>query len=219
MTTPTNTPTPRTDALAKRAGFGGGVEGYIDAVYADFARLLERENQQLQRERDEALEHQEVPFHTCAGEKCQNKYCQLRQENERLKQELAEANAKIMYWALGVEQSNTDIVDMQRDEFKRIIALLHAQDTATVSEIVGICKRAIQVIEQTCPVVKQRDHFKLLAEERWQMCEELAESLAKAQHKYRVQFAIIWDKLKDYETPYDDALSHFHSLQQQKKDE
>lgn len=63
---------------------------------------------------------------------------------------------KCRNWAIGVEQSNTDIVDMQRDEFKRIIALLHDPEFEP-SEIKGICERAIETIEQTVPVVVQRD--------------------------------------------------------------
>lgn len=34
----------------------------------------------MTKERDDALEHQEVPFHTCAGKDCKNKTCQLRQQ-------------------------------------------------------------------------------------------------------------------------------------------
>lgn len=67
-------------------------------------------------------------------------------------------------WALGVEHSNTDIVDMQRDEFKRIIALSPSE------EIKGICERAIAVIEQTVPVVIQRDNLQI---ELWKSKREL----------------------------------------------
>lgn len=52
MTTPTNTPTPRTDEAQKEYAYVGNK----GAVSSKFARLLERENQQLQRERDEAKE-------------------------------------------------------------------------------------------------------------------------------------------------------------------
>lgn len=50
-----------------------------------------------------------------------------------------------------------DALDMQRDEFKRIIAL------GPDPEILGICKRAISTIEQTVPVTVQRDKFKSAA--------------------------------------------------------
>ena len=69
---------------------------------------------------------------------------QLKAEVKRLKK----ANTA---WALGVEQNNTDIVDMQRDEFKRIMAL------TSDAEIQGLCRRAIATIEQTFPVIVQRD--------------------------------------------------------------
>lgn len=70
----------------------------------------------------------------------------------QLERELREVQQKNVAWALGIEQSNTDIVDMQRDEFRRIIAITDNQ------EIKGICERAIAVIEQTVPVVVQRDN-------------------------------------------------------------
>lgn len=44
-----------------------------------------------------------------------------------------------------------DAMDMQRDEFKRIIALCPS------TEIIGICERAATTIEQTVPVVVQLD--------------------------------------------------------------
>lgn len=73
------------------------------------------------------------------------------EELAKLRTEVASLREKNMAWALGVEQSNTDIVDMQRDEFRRIIALTEDR------EIKGICERAIACIEQTVPVVVQRD--------------------------------------------------------------
>ena len=68
-------------------------------------------------------------------------------------QQVERAEKACAEWALGVEQSNTDIVDMQRDEFRRIIALDPSD------EIKGICERAIKTIEQTVPVVVQRDQL------------------------------------------------------------
>ena len=73
------------------------------------------------------------------------------EELAKLKTEVETLRAKNLAWAVGVEQSNTDIVDMQRDEFRRIIALTEDQ------EIKGICERAIACIEQTVPVIQQRD--------------------------------------------------------------
>lgn len=68
-----------------------------------------------------------------------------------LRRQNAELQEKNKAWALGVEQSNTDIVDMQRDEFRRIMAITDNP------EIKGLCERAIATIEQTVPVVVQRD--------------------------------------------------------------
>lgn len=85
---------------------------------------------------------------------------QYSEDNDKLRTQLAEANEKCAKaeqacreWALGVTNSNTDIVDMQRDEFKRIMTLTEN------AEIKDICQRAIATIEQTVPVVVQRDHL------------------------------------------------------------
>lgn len=75
------TPTPRTNELEVELVMQLTPEKPFINQVLDFARTLEREL-------TEALEHQEVPFHTCAGEKCVNKYCQMRQENERLRKEI-----------------------------------------------------------------------------------------------------------------------------------
>jgi len=48
----------------------------------------------------------------------------------------------------------TDSLDLQRDEFKRINALVERD-----SEIAGLCERAIKDIEQRVPVIVQRDNF------------------------------------------------------------
>lgn len=56
-----------------------------------------------------------------------------------------------------------DTLDMQRDEFKRIIALMHPPRFERHNEIVGICLRAVDVIEQTVPVVVQRDRAQAAA--------------------------------------------------------
>lgn len=53
----------------------------------------------------------------------------------------------------------TDALDMQRDEFKRIKALLNFCSEPTSEEVIDICIRAIQNIEQTVPVVVQRDRL------------------------------------------------------------
>lgn len=53
-----------------------------------------------------------------------------------------------------------DALDMQRDEFQRIKALLEHSDDSRNEEVVGICDRAITNIEQTVPVVVQRDTLK-----------------------------------------------------------
>lgn len=50
-----------------------------------------------------------------------------------------------------------DALDMQRDEFMRIKALLSPAGSAMDSEIIGLCDRAILNIEQVVPVVVQRD--------------------------------------------------------------
>jgi len=73
--------TPRTDEVARINEKPNSLQYCEEYVPADFAR-------QLERELKEALEHQEVPFHTCGGKDCKNKYCQMRKENERLKTEL-----------------------------------------------------------------------------------------------------------------------------------
>lgn len=84
---------------------------------------------------------------------------ELRAEVEVLKRENSELKSKNLAWATGVEQSNTDIVDMQRDEFRRIISLLKTNESSLSAEITGICERAIACIEQTVPVVVQRDNL------------------------------------------------------------
>ena len=80
---------------------------------------------------------------------------------EPLEKEIAKLRISNIAWATGVEQSNTDIVDMQRDEFQRIIAILSNEtDNETADEIRSVCKRAIACIEQTVPVVVQRDQLR-----------------------------------------------------------
>lgn len=86
----------------------------------------------------------------------------MRGENQSpLLDDLVVADRKIeevRQWLLS--QNNTDIVDMQRDEFRRIIALLRPpQDELTIDEIVGICERGIACIEQTVPVIVRRDRM------------------------------------------------------------
>lgn len=104
---------------------------------------------------------------------------ELRAEVEVLKRENSELKAKNLAWATGVEQSNTDIVDMQRDEFRRIISLLKTSESSLSAEITGICERAIDCIEQTVPVVVQRDNLK---RERDQLRAEV-EALKRAPDK------------------------------------
>ena len=72
----TSAPTPETDAHINK----NAVWCAHAIVSNDFARKLERE-------RDEALKHQELPFHTCAGKDCKNVYCQTRQERDEARQE------------------------------------------------------------------------------------------------------------------------------------
>lgn len=81
-------------------------------------------------------------------------------EIEALQKENIELKFKNIAWALGIEQSNTDIVDMQRDEFRRILAILHGCRSHSDQEIIDICNRAIACIEQTVPVVVQRDSLR-----------------------------------------------------------
>lgn len=52
-----------------------------------------------------------------------------------------------------------DALDMQRDEFKRIGGLLQFSNEPVLREVIGICDRAIQNIEQTVPVTVQRDNL------------------------------------------------------------
>lgn len=89
---------------------------------------------------------------------------EMRERSRKLERERDHARATNIKWALGVEQSSTDIVDMQRDEFKRIRALCH-QTGVRGQEIQGICNRAIAVIEQTVPVIVQRDKFQQEAQQ------------------------------------------------------
>ncbi len=96
----------------------------------------------------------------------------LNSETEKLRKENIKLNETVTAWAVGVEQSNTDIVDMQRDEFQRIIALQPSE------EIVGICKRAIKVIEQTVPVILQRDVLQSECHKLRKENEELRERIA-----------------------------------------
>ena len=110
---------------------------------------------------------------------------QLRAEVERLRE-------KNMVWALGVEQNNTDIVDMQRDEFKRIIAL--TSDT----EIQGLCKRAIATIEQTFPVIVQRDQLKR-DRDQWRAVAEQAIYAIKEGNNHGYGLRIGDDTLAAYE--------------------
>lgn len=84
-----------------------------------------------------------------------DKMKEVEQQLADAKLEAAKWKLSCAKWATGVENSNTDIVDMQRDEFRRIINLTDN------TEIKGLCERAITTIEQTVPVVVQRDRLEL----------------------------------------------------------
>lgn len=144
-----NTPTPRTDEAQKEYAYVGNK----GAVSSKFARLLEIENQQLQRE-------------------------------------MREAKEQINTWATRSEA--------------------HRQAKELVSQVLG-------------NVQAERDHFKQLAEERWQMCEKLAIILDVLTSEGRPHGGLgrtdypdgcECDECQNY-----DSAKTLLALQQQKKDE
>lgn len=159
MTTPTNTPTPRTDAIIEALGHASRkTDGMCLSEVTDFARTLERENQQLQREIGEAVSR---------GKLEALKYTQ--EERERFGRWCAQ---------------NNDFLEIK----------------------------------------EQRDHFKHLAEERWKVCEELAEKLKLCKECTPIGYVAnphgeINHSHYDLHSIIDNVLSLYHSLQQQKKDE
>lgn len=51
-----------------------------------------------------------------------------------------------------------DQLDLMRDEFNRIMALVLTSEGVRKEELIGICERAISGIEQTVPLILQRDN-------------------------------------------------------------
>jgi len=120
------------------------------------------------------------------GDVLLNKFCNEiaeleRERNEARNQlkELIDENAEHVANVVKEQQraeKAVDIVDMQRDEFKRIRALCH-QTGVRGQELQGICDRAIACIEQTIPVIIQRDGAEAERDQLRKVADELAKQL------------------------------------------
>lgn len=129
--------TPRTDERAKCADRYGD----SDVVVVSFARQLERELNAAQKALKEACEYVHAP--DCAINLNARHDCSCRKPTPD-QQEIARL---------------TDHLDLMVDEFNRIKSVCSAAPIpeCLTYEIVGLCDRAITVIAQRVPIIKQRD--------------------------------------------------------------
>jgi len=60
-------------------------------------------------------------------------------------------------WNRRASDEHTDTLDLMRDEFLRIIAVMKGEKSPYHDEVIGMCERAIAKIHQHVPVIVQRD--------------------------------------------------------------
>jgi hypothetical protein len=99
----------------------------------------------------------------------------------------------------------TNALDMQRDEFRRIVALNPS------IEIVGICERAITEIEQVVPMVVQRDD--LISDKR-KLWRALAELVGVDSERELDQMETVLRAVPGIEKDKVAAINAIHALQE-----
>ena len=117
----------------------------VNKLLSDNTTLLARV-----KELEVALAEKDAALHRC---KCI--YCGLEtpfEEQDKLAGHIMSCKkSPVVQMVKEMESRVIDYMDLMNDEFERIAAL--SNDT----EIVGICQRAMTVISQKEPVIKQRD--------------------------------------------------------------
>lgn len=110
-------------------------------------------------------------------------------EKSPLAQHLKEMDSRII-----------DRMDMVNDEFQRILAITDNQ------EIIGICERAQQVIEQKEPVIKQRDDAVKKKKELEDLHSHALLRIAKLVSREKVLVEALWDAHRSLNASENDEL-------------